>query len=884
MAEFVDLARVDRIGLDTETTGVTYDDRPVGLSVSLPDGSDHYYRWGHEMGGNNCSKREVLRWVKREVNRSDLTVFMHSAGFDLRMLAYELGHEHPFPRARVEETGFMAALLNELEPDLTLDGLGQRHVEMEKEGDELWDFCSQAFGGGATRKAQAKNIWRAHGDVVEPYAKRDSRITLGLGDHLGPRLGKEGLADVYEMELQLIPILLRMHMVGVPVDVNKALALKDKLGRLLTRAERKWESDFGDVSYTSTAQLATLFDKLGLPYRRNQPTEKMLEKGITEGNASITKDDLKYVQHPVAEAITRMKKLKHFKGTFIDNYVLANVDPNGVIHGEFHPLRNPRFGTRSGRFSSGGGLNLQNVPAWDEEWAPLIRGLYVPASRTQVWEKADYCLVGETMVETLTGPRRIDSLTAGDRVFTWHAGRVSWGEVSRWARIGRAPTFKVTLDNEGSFTATGDHEMVLRDGGKVRVEDLRPGVGLAAFRRGSAGAGYETVYSASAFEYRYTHDLVAEAYHGPKPVGAEVHHVDEAKRNNSPRNLAYVDQTEHRALHAFKTVDEQTRLRVLRSALRRRRSYAGKGNPNWRGGKEDQTCVDCGDAFYQWPSQVNVRCVSCRRCGAPAALNHRVVSVEPAGERVVYHVTVEGDHNFALSCGVFSKNSQIEFRYLAHYAGGQLARAYNEDPDIDFHQMCAELVGIPRRPAKNINFGIVYGMGKKLMAAKLGVSLHEAALLLEEYHDRLPEVSRLYNRADRRANQRGYIVTWGGRKRRFEKRGRGYAHTHKALNALLQGSAADLMKKAMISVADGLDWETTPMHLTVHDELDFSVPREKRARARFNRVLREKMEDFQLRVPVVVDIEFGEDWGSCKPAEEGTWRKRRADLPKRAEA
>lgn len=618
MAEFVDLARVDRIGLDTETTGVTYDDRPVGLSVSLPDGSDHYYRWGHEMGGNNCSKREVLRWVKREVNRSDLTVFMHSAGFDLRMLAYELGHEHPFPRARVEETGFMAALLNELEPDLTLDGLGHRHIEMEKEGDELWDFCSQAFGGGATRKAQAKNIWRAHGDVVEPYAKRDSRITLGLGDHLGPLLGEEGLADVYEMELKLIPILLRMHMVGVPVDVNKALALKEKLGRLLTRAERKWEREYGDVSYTSTQQLASLFDRLGLPYKRNEPTEKMLEKGVTEGNASITKDDLEYIQHPVAEAITRMKKLKHFKGTFIDNYILANVDPNGVIHGEFHPLRNPRYGTRSGRFSSGGGLNLQNVPARDEEWAPLIRGLYVPASRTQVWEKADY--------------------------------------------------------------------------------------------------------------------------------------------------------------------------------------------------------------------------------------------------------------------------SQIEFRYLAHYAGGQLARAYNEDPDIDFHQMCAELVGIPRRPAKNINFGIVYGMGKKLMAAKLGVSLAEAATLLEEYHDRLPEVSRLYNRADRRANQRGYIVTWGGRKRRFEKRGRGYAHTHKALNALLQGSAADLMKKAMISVADGLDWEATPLHLTVHDELDFSVPREKRARARFNRVLREKMEDFQLRVPVKVDIEAGEDWGHVKPAEEGTWRKRRADLPKRVEA
>lgn len=608
MADFVSLARVDRVGLDTETTGLTYDDRPVGISISLPDGSDHYYRWGHEIGGNNCTKAEAMRWAGKELNRSDLTVFMHSAGFDLRMLAYESGHAHPFPRARVEETGFQAALLNEMEPDLGLDALGELKLGMGKEGDELWEFCAEAFGGGATRKAQAGNIWRAHGDVVEPYACRDSRITLGLGDHQGPLLRDEGLSEVYAMELALIPILLKMHIVGVKVDVNKALLLKDKLGRQLDRLKKEWATEFGDVNFGSTKQLAGLFDKLDIPYKTTEL-----------GNPSITKDDLEFTDHPVAAMIIRMKKLKHFRGTFIDNYILKNVDQNGIIHGEFHPLRNQRYGARSGRFSSGGGLNLQNIPARDEEWAPLIRGLYVPMGKNKWWEKADY--------------------------------------------------------------------------------------------------------------------------------------------------------------------------------------------------------------------------------------------------------------------------SQIEFRYLAHYAGGAIMKAYHDDPNIDFHQMCADLVGIPRRPAKNINFGIVYGMGKKLMAAKLGVTVTEAAVLLEEYHSRLPEVQRLYNRADRRANQRGYIVTWGGRKRRFVKRGRHYENTHKALNALLQGSAADLMKKAMIRVDDGLDWDETPLHLTVHDELDFSVPKNKKARDEFNRTLREKMEDFDLKVPVKVDIEYGADWGHAgKSAEVGPWRRRRADLPVMATA
>ena len=383
-----------------------------------------------------------------------------------------------------------------------------------------------------------------------------------------------------------------MHLIGVKVDVDKALRLKDNLGRELERLEREWEQEFGDVNYRSTHQLAPLFDKLDLPYNMTEA-----------GNPSITADLLDNLDHPIAGMIQRMKKLAHYRGTFIDNYVLNNVDSNNVVHGEFHPLRNEYYGTVSGRFSSGGGLNLQNIPARDEEWAPLIRGLYVPMDEaTQVWCKADY--------------------------------------------------------------------------------------------------------------------------------------------------------------------------------------------------------------------------------------------------------------------------SQIEFRYLAHYAGGDIMRLYNEDPDIDFHQMCADLVGIPRGPAKNINFGIVYGMGKRLMASKLGVSMSEAEDLLAEYHSRLPVVNRLYRRADRRASQRGYIVTWGGRKRRFRARESrpGYRNTHKALNALLQGSAADLIKKAMMSVVADLDWDETPLHLTVHDELDFSAPKDPRRRAEWGEALREKMEDFDLRVPVKLDMEYGPDWGHVKEA------------------
>ena len=72
------------------------------------------------------------------------------------------------------------------------------------------------------------------------------------------------------------------------------------------------------------------------------------------------------------------------------------------------------------------------------------------------------------------------------------------------------------------------------------------------------------------------------------------------------------------------------------------------------------------------------------------------------------------------------------------------------------------------------------------------------------------------------------------------------------------------MKMALIAVADGLDWDETPIHLTVHDELDMSVPRDKQRRDVFFKTLREKMQDYELRVPIKLDIEYGEDWGHAK--------------------
>jgi DNA polymerase-1 len=227
--------------------------------------------------------------------------------------------------------------------------------------------------------------------------------------------------------------------------------------------------------------------------------------------------------------------------------------------------------------------------------------------------------------------------------------------------------------------------------------------------------------------------------------------------------------------------------------------------------------------------------------------------------------------------------SQLQFRLLAHYAAligyPELARAYREDATTDFHQMCADLTGTPRKQAKNINFGIVFGLGKDNLARSLGLSVEEGRSLLEQYHAKLPAVRATYDALADRVDEKGRIKTLSGRIRRFrsadEARALGwrvrdserYVGCHKGLNALLQGGEGDLMKTAMVRIAPICAEFGVPLHLTVHDELDFSVPPGADG-LRFATRVREIMEDWNLRVPITADVSWGANWGHAGEAVE----------------
>ena len=237
--------------------------------------------------------------------------------------------------------------------------------------------------------------------------------------------------------------------------------------------------------------------------------------------------------------------------------------------------------------------------------------------------------------------------------------------------------------------------------------------------------------------------------------------------------------------------------------------------------------------------------------------------------------------------------SQQEPRILVHYAhvygktrgiplegAAEFVEAYNTDPETDFHTMVAEMTNIPRKQAKTINLGLMYGMGVNKMAESLDIPVENAKKLVKQYHTRVPFVKGLMTGVMNRLNEKssaGALRSLGGRKCRFDKwepdtfamnKALPYkeavdtygpttrlkrAFTYKALNRLIQASAADMTKKAMVALHKS---GNLPL-VQIHDEIAMSVKSVDEAKEIAN--IMENV--LPLEVPNKCDIEMGPSWG-----------------------
>jgi DNA polymerase I-like protein with 3'-5' exonuclease and polymerase domains len=231
--------------------------------------------------------------------------------------------------------------------------------------------------------------------------------------------------------------------------------------------------------------------------------------------------------------------------------------------------------------------------------------------------------------------------------------------------------------------------------------------------------------------------------------------------------------------------------------------------------------------------------------------------------------------------------SQQEPRLVVHYAATTEPISFDhsvsgmidkfKDDAVDFHQTVADMANISRTQAKTINLGLFYGMGKNKLQAELGLNTkEEAEKLFNKYHRNVPFVRDLMTYTSKIAQTSGSIGTLLGRRCRFNKwepaqfgmhkpmdyeeaertYGRGRikrAFTYKALNKLIQGSAADMTKKAMVDLYN----EGVVPHIQIHDELDISVESDDAAK----KIIDIMENAVSLKVPNKVDYESGKTWG-----------------------
>lgn len=407
------------------------------------------------------------------------------------------------------------------------------------------------------------------------------------------------------------------------------------------------------------------------------------------------------------------------------------------------------YGAGSGRYS----CRLQSCPRAEylKDKSILletrVREVYVakPGCKLVYF---DLCFASGTLIDGPSGEKPIEKMRVGDLVFTYREStrRPAIGKVTQHIKVGRHPILKVTLDNGATVRCTGEHKWIVIPPGNRRhakgptprgapvdrlARDLQPGDRLLPLRKQIIG-GREHLYAHDAFTYSKTHVEVALTAYGPRPAKHDVHHKDENPLNNSHRNLEYKPSFKHRSEHgkisARRAWDDPATRANMVAGLKRAGARPGwcKGENNPRFGDRRRRvirpCAFCGKQMEFFASRAKRFCDRKCRAGAKrAGLNHKVVSVVPDGFANVWSIAVDPDHNYALSAGVFVRNSQAEMRSAAYSSGDETFMATCQG---DIHSGNAKILfpseadlieaepkgrGKPFRDvAKNAGFGVTY--------------------------------------------------------------------------------------------------------------------------------------------------------------------------------
>jgi len=368
---YPDLSEAREVSIDLETCDPNLTSRGsgwprkdgyvIGIAVAV-DGAAWYFPIRHD-NGSNLDAKQTLRWLA-DVCSIERDYIMHNAMYDLGWLWAE-GIE---VKGRIVDTMIVAALIDENRFSYALNALGRDYLNERKSEKDLYE-AANSFGVNAKSE-----MWKLPAHFVGAYAEQDAALTLKLWQFFKGVIVKEDIADIFDLELQVLKVVFDMRKKGVRVDLEKAEELKV----YLQREEEKvlQESGGTNIDIWAAASIAKAFDAKGLTYPKTPKS----------GQPSFTKNFLANHAHALPQAVVRARELNKARTTFIDTII--KHQHNGRIHAEAHSLRSDDGGTVTGRFSYSN-PNLQQVPARNAEIGPMIRGLFLP-EEGELWGAFDY--------------------------------------------------------------------------------------------------------------------------------------------------------------------------------------------------------------------------------------------------------------------------------------------------------------------------------------------------------------------------------------------------------------------------------------------------------------------------------------------------------------
>ncbi len=870
---FPDLSQAKEIAIDLETCDPNMDKFGpgwprrdgfiVGYAIAV-DGWKGYFPVAHQ-GGGNLDKRLVERYVQKVLETSADKI-MHNAAYDCGWLMAQ-GFTI---NGRVYDTMLAAAVLDENRYSYALNSLGFDYLKEVKSEQGLKEAAAD-FG-----VHPKKDMWKLPAMYVGDYAEQDAALTLKLWNHFKILLRKEEVESIFELESNLLPVLLKMTHKGIRFD-------REKAERYIKEMKTKEEALLKQIKTTAgmpvdmwaAASIAKAFDKLGVAYPRSNT-----------GLPSFTKSFLDTHPHPLSKMILEARELNKTHGTFLQPY-LDFSDSDGRIHPHVNQLRSDDGGTVTGRLSMSQ-PNLQQVPARHEVIGPMVRSLFLP-EEGQVWAANDFSsqepriLIHYANLLNLPGADKVVQAYRTDPTTDFYQIVANAASISR----------------KEAKTCIAEGQLVLTDRGLVAIEGIAvddkvwDGVEWVS-HDGVVYMGEKEVISYGNLTATPDHD-VWTVQSGKISFGLAASRLDAlVSTGNAEQEIPYVDNYQQ-----GNTTTRQAS--VCQSAMQM-----------WRSGLE---------AFGQlkkWKVQyVPSLYYATATCGHGEFFGGFSGNKENGEKSLRNFSTLHKSERPCLQ-GLRWKGNHMRVRLGENPCRLSSPDCSSREVDGKDHRQDRQQLGVPsgkytisdvsgeqHEPKKlkkvydilnagprnrftvsgvlvsNCSLGMMYGMGKNKLAGQLDMPVDEASALISTFHQKVPflrgTVDAVMRRIEHPASG-GSIRTLLGRKCRFPlwepvawginkalpyeqavveygpriKR----AMTYKGLNKLIQGSAADQTKAAMVA----LDKAGFRVLLQVHDELAVSVNNREEA----EEAARIMCTAVELEVPSRVDVEIGPSWGDAK--------------------